>query len=548
LPLDRSGADRGAATDDRTAPIVVIGSGPAGMAAARALCDGGHHVVVLDAGDTIEAGGMDVFDALARTEPEQWPPELARQARGAFAVSVKDVPLKPAYGSLFPYALDDPDLPIERERVETLPSLARGGLSNSWGASIMPYRARDIEDWPIPLRELEPHYEAVLRFVPNAGQHDELAELVPLYTDAPGPLRRTAQTEMLLSHLLRHAAALRTAGLTFGASRLAVAATARDPHACRYCGLCLHGCPYGSIYNSAHTLAELVDSGRVEYRGGIYVDRLSENGETVRIDFHERGRPTATGQLRAARVFVACGTISSTRLMLDSMNCTEPGRSLQDSLYFVLPMLTARAAPVGVERQGNTLAQIFLELQDARISQRTVHLQLYGYNDIMLAALAARLPLEEHRLERLLAPAFGRLVVIQGYLHSAESPGLTLQCSADGVRLRGEDAGAARTRVRGIVRRLLKNGRLLGMVPLPGLLQIGQPGKGNHLGGSLPMRRAPGKLESDTLGRVGGWRRVHVVDAAVFPSVPATTVTLSVMANAHRIAAAALGSGGGSGR
>jgi choline dehydrogenase-like flavoprotein len=86
------------------------------------------------------------------------------------------------------------------------------------------------------------------------------------------------------------------------------------------------------------------------------------------------------------------------------------------------------------------------------------------------------------------------------------------------------------------VRRIAKAGHLLGMFPIPGLVQLGAPGKGNHVGGSFPMRRAPGDLESDVLGRPRGFDRVHVVDASVFPSVPATTVTLTVMANAHRIA------------
>ena len=39
----------------------------------------------------------------------------------------------------------------------------------------------------------------------------------------------------------------------------------------------------------------------------------------------------------------------------------------------------------------------------------------------------------------------------------------------------------------------------------------------------------------DPLGRPQGWSRVHAVDASVLPSVPATTITFSVMANAHRI-------------
>jgi len=77
------------------------------------------------------------------------------------------------------------------------------------------------------------------------------------------------------------------------------------------------------------------------------------------------------------------------------------------------------------------------------------------------------------------------------------------------------------------------------MVPIPGLVQLGQPGKGNHLGGSFAMRRDPGRLDTDTLGRVSGWDRLHIVDASVLPSIPATTITLSVMANAHRIASAA---------
>ena len=168
-----------------------------------------------------------------------------------------------------------------------------------------------------------------------------------------------------------------------------------------------------------------------------------------------------------------------------------------------------------------------------------MHLQIYGYNDIMLSAVAKRLPLQAARLERALRPLLGRLVVIQGFLHSADSPGLTIACETGGMRVVGDETRAGAARVSRLVCRLAAHGRLLGMLPLPGLAHTGRPGKSNHLGGSLPMRRAPGELETDVLGRPPQWSRVHVVDAAILPSVPATTVTISVMANAHRIALAA---------
>jgi choline dehydrogenase-like flavoprotein len=50
------------------------------------------------------------------------------------------------------------------------------------------------------------------------------------------------------------------------------------------------------------------------------------------------------------------------------------------------------------------------------------------------------------------------------------------------------------------------------------------------------MSARPAGYDSDIAGRVRGFARTHVVDASVFPSIAATTVTLTSMANAHRIA------------
>ena len=72
--------------------------------------------------------------------------------------------------------------------------------------------------------------------------------------------------------------------------------------------------------------------------------------------------------------------------------------------------------------------------------------------------------------------------------------------------------------------------------PLTLAMRRGMTGSSFHSGASFPMAANPDKDESDLAGRPAGLRRIHVVDATVLPNIAASTITLSVMANAHRIA------------
>src|SRR5262249_5847548 len=84
--------------------------------------------------------------------------------------------------------------------------------------------------------------------------------------------------------------------------------------------------------------------------------------------------------------------------------------------------------------------------------------------------------------------------------------------------------------------KLAVNARHLGGAPVVPAMQFAAPGRSYHSGGTFPMRALPGRLETDVLGQLAGLERVHLIDASVFPSIPATTITLTVMANARRIA------------
>src|SRR4029077_3742246 len=142
---------------------------------------------------------------------------------------------------------------------------------------VLPYRTEDMSGWPITAGDLVPHYRAVLAMMPFDGRHDGLEEQFPLYHDDPGSLSSSAQAGALLRDLELHATRLSARGVRFGASRLSVQAEgAGGKPGCVRCGMCLYGCPYEFIYNSASTLEKLRGNSAFTYSPGVVVEHLEE--------------------------------------------------------------------------------------------------------------------------------------------------------------------------------------------------------------------------------------------------------------------------------
>ena len=96
--------------------------------------------------------------------------------------------------------------------------------------------------------------------------------------------------------------------------------------------------------------------------------------------------------------------------------------------------------------------------------------------------------------------------------------------------------------LKGLVRAMVKVAPALDLWPVLPMLSISAAAKSYHFGGSFPHGRTRvGRPTTDPLGRLAAWDNIHLVDASVFPNVPATTFTLTIMANAHRIASETLG-------
>ena len=236
--------------------------------------------------------------------------------------------------------------------------------------------------------------------------------------------------------------------------------------------------------------------------------------------------------LHADRIFVAAGMLGTAQLMLKSFFGSGDSLTFQDGQYFLLPFL----APAPKAEALQTLSQLFLELD----GEAPIHVQFYGRNDLYARALAAPFgPLAP--LIRPLADLAGRRIVMaQGYLPSHLSGSASLRLDGQGrLAISPHRSGETQVALRAVWQRLGRMGRLAGLRPLTFLARQAEIGRGYHSGGTLPMSRQPSRTQTDLLGRVPGAGRVHVVDASVWPDIPSGPVTLTAMANAHRIAAQA---------
>jgi choline dehydrogenase-like flavoprotein len=253
-------------------------------------------------------------------------------------------------------------------------------------------------------------------------------------------------------------------------------------------------------------------------------------------------------RLEADRVYIAAGALGTTRLVLSSLRLFDEDVEMVESVQFVLPMLSLR--PTSDPRLGTefTLNQFNMAVSTDDDWRDVSQIHFYPFNTAILGALPGVLgagwaaPLTGHLLRR--------LTIGLGYLPSWVSP--TLRVRAE--RPKGDHQlarlsvsgdlthGAHVPMFRRVMTKVVQAAPRLDLWPVLPMMFFSAAGKSYHFGGSFPHSEAPadGPLTTDRLGRLDRWSRVHLIDASVFPTAPATTFTLTIMANAHRIAAETL--------
>lgn len=519
----------------------VVGSGPAGIACAKALVRRGVQVEMIDVGEQLSPDRTALKQRLAAAAPEDWQASDRAGAADNPTMQSGSFPRKFLFGGDALLRGQHAHAPVAAEWPITAQSFAAGGLSVAWGAALLPTDQVDMADWPLNRGALDESFARVLADLPLTARDDALSRSFPLYGKPERALPLPHALRALLTDLERSKL---PDDFRFGQARLAVHTEAHENGlGCQSCGLCLSGCPYGAIHTMAAELEALKRRNVIAYRAGLMALSVGEDREGPLLRLRDLASAKDCVE-RFDAIFIAAGTFGSLRIALASQQAFEEPVIVRDSQKFILPLVRWRAAAVEWPR-AMTLPGVFLDFKVPELSNHWIHAQVSGMNGYLLDRLGSSPEAPAWR-RALMRPAAERLLIAWCGLHSDHSAGVEarlMPASGDGpaiLKLTIHPHLADNVAIRAAAGRLAGACRKFGTFAAMPLLQVAPVGGGNHLGGCLPMRRKPGaRWDTDELGRLRPWRNVHFVDGAVLPSIPATTLALTIMANADRIATAA---------
>ncbi|MCO6429748.1 MAG: hypothetical protein J5J00_02725 [Deltaproteobacteria bacterium] len=497
-------------------------------------------MTLLDVGLGLEPEIQQSVCQLKQSEPALWDRNFVESTEWFRTITPGHLPKRLLFGSNFPYAQAEESIDCPDKSAILNTSYACGGLSNVWGAASLPYTCEDLTDWPLDIGDLAPHYKAIAKLVPFTGMMDPFSSIYPMYAEDYDPIELSEQAAKLLANLERSRQELERQGLVFGASRLMARKDQKGEGAgCIKCGMCLQGCPHDLIFVSSWLLSELAKFDNFSYRPNVKVEEFQEESNLVRV----MATAVPSGErlsFTGSKLMLACGTGSTVQIVLRSLNLYGREVQILTNQHFVLPLLSfSNVNAYGNASSLQALCQLFLQLREQGDSTRTVHLQLSSYSKALECGVKNTLRPFYSLFKRFISRhLLGRLLVTQGYLHSSHSPKISavLQRGERPLRVCGKDIPESRRLIRNSVWRLFLAARQLRALPVFPQLIVSVPGQGSHIGGTFPMKRSPGELQTDRLGRLYGTQNVHIVDASVLPSLPSSPITYSLMANAHRIA------------
>ena len=449
----------------------------------------------------------------------------------------------------------DDGLPLKTDNAQILQTLAKGGLGAVWGAACSYFSNEELTSMNLPPDEMQESYKAVTKLIGISGPASSYGTQPPLKPDhnAEAILKRGAGhdlrpfvnewTEVPDSH--QESKKMRveqpySAVLTedLGSRR-----------AYDYTDMEYYTDPSRSVWRPQYLIEELQKHPHFRYEPGWIAERISEDDQGATVYVRSMGRPLPLTPSRgeggkeemtftAKRIVLAAGAVGTARILLRSF-----GLHVQDIPFVAKPhafiaclhpRMFGRSGP----KERGSLCQLLVTDEEKTADHfDAACAQIYSYRSLLLFRLIASLPLpapEALALASLLTPSL--MIADIRFPAGPEGNSLRLNSETDAVQISMQPSEQEKQNHAITLKRMRKNLRSLGLLPIRTMML--PEGSSSHYAGTVPVRSEKGAtpLSTDANGKLHQGKHIFVADASVFPILPPKPHTLTIMANAERIA------------
>lgn len=508
--------------------VVVIGSGLSSIGAIRALVKRGIKPTVLDVGNILEDNKKELIKNLSSQNPVNWN-KKDREALikdNSICKEKSSIPKKLVFGSDFFYGKSNENAQVQSDGTMPPFSYSRGGLSAGWGAAILPPSKYDIEEWLIGKDEFHKYCKIVLEDLPYSSNDDGLSLSFPQMNNISNKLRLSSRATYILNKLKTNVK-LKKDDTVYGQARLLV--NSNEDNGCQYCGECMSGCVYKSIYKSDDDIVQLHNDGKINYIDNCLVDKFIEKDEKVIVEYFDKNSNKQRKEFD--KVFLGAGAVNSSRIILNSLEKFDTILKVKTRGGYVVPVFSFRKLKIDWPSV-NTQPSLFIEFRGDGL-KHWVHTQVSSDNELLLKMLGLRNKSKGFMTKIKEFIASHTYLLLVNY-HSEHSGTYELKLKENNILHTKHKKASPQFKV--LVASWWKLFKILlkiGSIPVYPFAKLNSGSY--HVGGTMPMKENPKELETDKLGVVNGMKNVHVVDTSTFPSLPGTTIGLMMMANAYRI-------------
>jgi hypothetical protein len=525
-------------------PVLIIGSGAAASQAAQVLVDRGVMVCMIDAGENSKYSS----DELTPESFVVYRGTRSNQSRLFLGDEYEGIPFGDLKSSnkLSPYkkhviSSEASKYVSSDDGFVLNQSLSLGGLAQGWGAGSMPLRSEDLEQYPISLEDLYPHYEALAKDIGVSGANDDLVSVIP----AIGTLQEPLEIDNLATKLYRTYQKKRDKfnrlGIVAGRAWLAVCSKPlADRDQCQYLDLEMWGDPDRSVYRPQWTIESLQSSKNFSYMAGVKAISFEENSDSVLV----KAQVISDGSfhtIEGRSLILAAGVSGSAKIVAESNQFwgEENSFPIRTNAHTYVPGICLPMLGKNYGSKRSSLAQLNILYSPDRHSSRLLYAGVYSYRSLLTFKLLKEAPLPFRLgldLFRELLPS----LTILNIFHSDEGTGdkrLWFDKDTEGIvhtRIKYQEDEKVFAKQNRDEKSLLRQIIKLGMLPLKRIRR--QPGSSIHYSGTLPLSNEDKNFTCAPEGRLRPYDNVWVVDGSALVTMPSLLPTFTIMANARRVA------------